>query len=70
MCPVLWVGQTLKPVRYLQVRRKLAAVLLAQHKYSGCQQHLAAAAELDADEADKELLVSVLQKLQVTWPHL
>lgn len=55
---------------YLQVRCKLAAVLLAQHNYEGCQQQLAAAAQQDADDADKELLLSVLQKLQVSWPHL
>lgn len=54
----------------LQVRCKLAAVLLAQHDYSGCQQHLAVASQQDADEADKEMLLSVLQKLEVTWPHL
>lgn len=53
-----------------QVRCKLAAVLLAQHDYDGCQEQLAAAAQQEASEDDKTMLLSVLQKLHVTWPHL
>lgn len=57
-------------VPVLQVRCKLAAVLLAQNDYEGCHQQLVAGAQLQATEAEKQLLASVLQKLQIAWPHL
>jgi tetratricopeptide (TPR) repeat protein len=64
------LGKALLAQDSVQVRCKLAAVLLAECDYQGCQQQLSAAAELPATEAEQQLLMSVLQKLQVAWPHL
>jgi hypothetical protein len=54
----------------LQVRCKLAAVLLSQHDYEGCRRQLSAAAGLPAAEGDAALLEDVVRKLQVSWPLL
>ncbi len=54
----------------LQVRCKLAAVLLSQHDYDGCRRQLSAAAKLPADESDAAMLEEVVRKLQVNWPLL
>ena len=53
-----------------QVRCKLAALLLTQHDYEGCQRQLTAAAQLPAVEEDRQLLQGIVRKLQVAWPLL
>jgi tetratricopeptide (TPR) repeat protein len=64
------LGKAVAAQDSVQGRCKLAAVLLAECDHQGCQQQLAAAAELPATEAEQQLLMSVLQRLQVAWPHL
>ena len=55
---------------YIQMRCKLAAVLLALHDYDACNKQLLLATQQVKTEQEQQMLQSILSSLQVQWPHL